>query len=123
MSEGTTTGGKRKISIGFIHPQELEGDTIYVKLKKIEQSVHAEAISKVLFNCPDYSIGDGNYSFQSDNVSNFVGSLAGYYDIDYKVFLGGLERENNAEISTERCLEDGLELSRLFGECLEIRIG
>jgi hypothetical protein len=48
---------KRKVSIGFVRPESLEGNTIYVQLRQKEGQFSAEATSQIPFN---YSEPFGN---------------------------------------------------------------
>jgi hypothetical protein len=118
---------KRQIAVGFLLPREMNGNAIYVVIKKDGGSVHAEAVSSHPFRAPNYPRGG---VFITDNVSNFVGDSMGWYHLPVAIFLDGLTRENDAEVH-ERYKEDGLELItqlekareeiRLIGEAFSLK--
>ncbi|HTY44144.1 MAG TPA: hypothetical protein VMC80_02790 [Patescibacteria group bacterium] len=102
---------KRKISVGFKHPEKLEGDIIYVRLTLEKPGVmpDADAISLKDFNYRNYSL-ESQPLMRVNHVTNFIGDLNGYYHLPYEVLLETLQKENDAEV-IERFKEDGLELT------------
>lgn len=103
---------KRKISVGFLEPSELEEDIIYVTLTPHVESIRADATSREDFV---YYSEEGikssgtkcdNYMFRS------LGGGAAIYK-NHWAFIDELCRENDAKVSKTRMEEDGIKLSRL----------
>jgi len=117
MGDETETP-KRLIRVGFIQPKELEGNIIYVQLRKVRSSkfeeVYAGAVSNEEFKCwsplpPSMWMGVTEASNKSLTTDN-------YYEVEH--FLESLKKGNDAEI-VERYKEDGLELTDLVQQLSE----
>lgn len=103
---------KRNISIGFIEPNELEGDVIYVQLtKRNKDDVYAEAVSNDDFKHYTFSMSLDRL----DQVGRIADSSFGGHESylkDYGKFIAMLKEENDAEITEERFEQDGLVLTQ-----------
>ncbi len=103
---------KRKISVGFLEPSELEGNTIYVTLTPHVESIRADAISKedFVYYSKERIKSSGtkcdNYMFSSRREG------AAIYKHHW-AFIDELCRENDAKISRNRMETEGIKLSRL----------
>lgn len=109
---------QRKISIGFVKPKELEGNTIYVQITQDNGSILAKAISAEKFNCFEYS-GDRELvptiATETSNKYEILGNPSIKY---YKHFLTMLKTENAGVFET-RFEKDGLELSSIVTNMLK----
>ena len=102
---------KRVISVGFIEPKELEGDTIYVQLTQREKGyISAQAVSEEFFKYMDYF---KNFVTEGKRTTNENPHR------EVKNFLKMLEKQNTAVISKERFEEDGLELTKRLSHILD----
>ncbi len=108
---------KRKISVGFIKPEKLEGNTIYVQITKVNGSTLAEAISAENFNCFEYS---GEYELlpkiakETSNKNEGLGSpVKNYHD-----FIEMLKTENTG-ICEKRYEADGLKLKEKLTDIIK----
>ncbi len=110
MDEGTQQSKKRKISVGFIKPEELEGNTIYVQLlqyfSNMPEHVYAEAVSKEDFRCIINYAKSSTFVAPRKETSNVYTGIR----MNHERFLEMLKKENDAEIE-ERFKQDGLELT------------
>jgi hypothetical protein len=123
MGGGTGTGSKRKISVGFMQPKKLEGDTIYVQLMKKFPFGHilADAVSNVKFDYITESTGGNDLLRTGVKATNRYGGIS-ENDYSYKTpetFLKMLEKQNDAFVSEDRRNEEGLDLTCLLYTALE----
>jgi len=116
-----TNESKRKILVGFLQPDNLEKDIIYVQLTKFNgspNSVRAFAVSNEEFNYIVYpSVNKFSVIKSAKSASNKGNDFSDYTPFPYKEFLKVLEKENNAE--TEYRFEDGLILTEKLGKMKE----
>lgn len=103
---------KRKISVGFLKPSDLEGDTIYVTLTPHGESVRADAVSKEEF----FYYSKDKIKSNGKECNNYRGSsMREGYPIytHYWGFINEISRENDAKVSRDRMESDGIKLSKL----------
>lgn len=100
----------RPISVGFVKPEEMEGNTIYVQLKRLQDqhNLYAEAVSSEDFNFDTYSIG-GDLLEKKGTVANSTYGGGRFHAPEE--FIGMLSRKNDAEVTEERFKDDGLALT------------
>jgi hypothetical protein len=108
------TENKRKISLGFLKPSKLEGDTIYFSLEKhgIDFYVRAYSNNEFIFpkrdsnNSMDYSAGK-----EAENTS------MGFNEQDYMSyvdFLKEITEKNNCVVDEKRLIQEGCDLKGLL---------
>jgi len=101
---------KRRVSVGFIKPPVLMGNTIYVQLSKKynEGYIYAEALSNAEFNYFTRSSSGNKVIRKGREADNLDKNNSSVYDfID---FIENLQEANNAD-KTERFREEGLKLT------------
>lgn len=100
---------RREISVGFVRPKNLEGDTIYVQVGRRPGLDYAEAVSLEKF---DYLITDDQMTIPVSGTETGFN----FYNLGFGYFLNMLKEKNNIETIRERYYEDGLELSRRLNQ-------
>jgi len=106
--------GKREISVGFLEPRELEGDTIYVSLVQGIGGYYNPGRE------PDFAeaISTKPFRFNSRERGIIFDISAHNIDCGYSVvkFIDSLVEYNDAEMDCQRALREGAYLSRLLSE-------
>jgi len=101
---------KRPISIGFVKPEQMQGNTIYVQLRSEDSRCHprAEAVSAEEFKYEAYSVGGDLLNREGTTANSTYG---GGRTRSPEEFVDMLGRKNDAEVIEERFREDGLALT------------
>ncbi len=110
---------KRIISLGFVRPEELMGDTIYVdfRYKEIPFQIRATAYSNEKFISHPKAI-DGNMLCKSERYATTkTERIVGSTELDYNEFIKDLTGSNNGRVIDQRLIEDG---SRLVTKILQV---
>lgn len=114
-----TESSKRKVSLGFIRPENLEENTIYID---IGHNYRATAYSNEKFISHFYS-RDGNRLTKSEKYAITRDGGVSPWEISYNDFIGDIVESNDVELEdNERLIEDGSKLVEIIkgsGEKLE----
>ena len=94
----------RRISLGFIKPEILEGNTIYIDFYTDKTPMIATAYSNIDFT---YGGNSTRQLQQTKEISNVLGVSDEVNTVPYENFVKRLAGENYGEISYDRLIWDG----------------
>ena len=122
MVEGPSRDGglaKRVISVGFVTPKTLEGNTIYVNLEKHGNEIGATAVSTENFKYQDKQTTQPPFLSSQKKISNMDYTRKEGLPIchsSYVEFIHILARENEAIVIYRRALMEGIEAHNTLEE-------
>jgi len=104
--------GKRKISLGFEKPEELEGDIIYVDFNydSMREGVVAEAYSCHEFRYNSRSLDGSVLDCRGKSANSYDGGVCSTWFVDIDKFIQDLVDCNNGVVDRSRLIPDGAKL-------------